>query len=257
MLSYENIIAEVAEHLATHDSHGYSQPNRAGSGRIESIILSDGTLVSIHTGDYDCSEMVRTCVAAAGLIDWNYWASYMWTGNEDDVLRDAGFDRYSYANLHLKRGDILWMSGHTGVYLGNNLMADAHGDEYHGISGPNVGDQTGAEIEIRPVWSCSWTRVYRYSGDPRVGYNDEDASPYCNIVEVLEMSPTTVTFKGRYNIRDAASLTSNVVGVYDAGESVIIDRIVLAEGIFWGHYIGASSGADRYVCVGHLDAVKM
>ena len=255
MLSYKNIIAEVAEHLAEDDSHGYSQPNRAGTGGVEVICLSDGTLVSIHTGDYDCSEMVRTCVAAAGLIDWDYWSSYMWTGNEDSVLREAGFIRVEYDPDKLLRGDILWKTGHTGVYLGNYMMADAHGDEYGGITGPNTGDQTGYEIEIRSVWNCSWDRAYRYAGEERDSADQGVYTPYYE--EIDTMTPVTIMFNGDYNIRDAAGFNSNVVSSFAGGETVTIDSIVLADGIFWGHYIGSSSGADRYVCVGHMDAAQV
>lgn len=163
LTSNRDMIAEAAEHLARHDEHGYSQPHRAGSGGVEWLQHSDGTWYALHTGDYDCSEMVRSCVAAAGLIDWDYWSSYMWTGNEDAVLRGAGFERVPLDSL--ERGDVLWMDGHTGVYLGAGLMADAHGDEYGDIWGPSVGDQTGREIEIRSVWSCGWTRAYRAPED--------------------------------------------------------------------------------------------
>ena len=158
MITHAEAIAQCAEHIAAHDAHGYSQPNRAGWGE-ETLAFSDGTPYSISWGDFDCSEMVRSCVAAAQLVDHDYWASYMWTGNEDEVLRGAGFTTVPLADM--RRGDVLWKPGHTGVYLGGGLMADAHGDEYGGIDGPNEGDQTGREIEIRSVWSCGWERCYR------------------------------------------------------------------------------------------------
>ena len=157
-ISFSEAIAQCAEHIAQHDSHGYSQPNRSGHG-TESLRFSDGTPYAIHWGDYDCSEMVRTCVAAAGLVDQDYWKSYMWTGNEDEVLRGAGFKTVALSAK--RRGDVLWKTGHTGIYLGNSLMADAHGDEYGGINGPTEGDQTGREIEIRSVSKCAWERCYR------------------------------------------------------------------------------------------------
>ena len=263
MLSYEDMIAEIAERIAEDDSHGYSQPNREGTGGIQTLCLSDGSLVSVHTGDYDCSELVRTCVAGAGLVDWDYWASYMWTGNEDAVLREAGFIRVDYDPDYLVRGDILWKTGHTGVYLGDYMMADAHGDEYGGIDGPNTGDQTGREIEIRSVWNCNWTRAYHYAGPARDGYippeqPSSDPQPsYSEEVETIYMAPTAVRFTDNYNIRDGVGLNSNVVGMYEKGESVVIDSITLKDGIFWGHYVGASSLADRYICVGHLDAVEI
>lgn len=160
MISYAEAIAQCAEHIAAHDSHGYSQPNRKGYGS-EQLKFADGTPYAVHRGDYDCSEMARQCAEAAGLLSPD---SYMWTGNEDAVLKSAGFEVVPLGEK--RRGDILWKTGHTGIYLGDGLMADAHGDERGGIDGPSEGDQTGREIEVRSVWSCSWQRCYR----PPEGY---------------------------------------------------------------------------------------
>lgn len=160
-LSYAEKIAQCAEHIARDDSHGYSQPNRKGWGS-EGLKFSDGSAYSVHRGDYDCSEMARQCAEAAGLLSPD---SYMWTGNEDSVLTGAGFARLPYSPSNLQRGDILWKTGHTGVYLGGGMMADAHGDEVGGIDGPTEGDQTGREIEIRPVASCRWETTYRPPSD--------------------------------------------------------------------------------------------
>lgn len=177
LTSNADMIAEAAEHLARHDTHGYSQPNRAGSGGVEWLQFSDGTWYKLHTGDYDCSEMVRSCVAAAGLIDWDYWSSYMWTGNEAETLYGAGFTDAPLGDL--ERGDVLYMPGHTGVYLGGGLMADAHGDEHGDIYGPSAGDQTGREIEVRGVWSCAWTRAYRA---PEESMTDQQIDKLADVV---------------------------------------------------------------------------
>lgn len=254
MLKYSEIVAEVAEHIAKHDSHGYSQPNRAGTGGIESFQLSDGTWVKIHTGDYDCSEMVRTCVAAAGLLDWDYWSSYMWTGNEDEVLRAAGYQQVVCDPDILERGDILWKTGHTGIYLGNYYMADAHGDEYGGISGPNTGDQTGREIEIRNVYSCNWTRAYRYMGPERSGATPSTPKTYGDDT----MTPTKFRFVSETVIRDAPTMNSNIVAQgadgYMAGDEVTIDSLAYADGIVWGGYTGGS-GNRRWVAIGYTSRV--
>ena len=166
LLTYQEMMAEVGEHIALHDAHGYSQTNREGDGTVEHLTFSDGTPYKIHGGDYDCSEDMRMCVAAVGLVPWGYWDSYMWTENEDEVLTSHGFKRIPFDWETTQRGDILWVKGHTGIALGAGLQADAHGDEYGGITGPNQGDQTGHEIEIRDLqWYWTWT--YRYVGPQR------------------------------------------------------------------------------------------
>lgn len=155
--------AQVMEHIAEHDSHGYSQPNRSGDGTIETVSLSDGSYVSIHGGDYDCSESARVCVNCALTGRSAAPIEYMWTGNEDEELRANGFVRFVFDSDKVQRGDVLWVSGHTGIALGKQLQADAHGDENGGITGPRQGDQTGHEVEIRSL-RYTWTYMYRYFG---------------------------------------------------------------------------------------------
>ncbi len=166
LISYQDMIAEGAEHYATHDAHGYSQPNREGDGTVEHLTYSDGTPYKVHGGDADCSELARMCVAAAGLIPWDYWDSYMWSENTYDVLTSHGFVRLPFNWYEVQRGDILWKPGHVGVALGDGMQADAHGDEYGGITGPSQGDQTGHEIEVRDL-KWYWSHIYRYVGPER------------------------------------------------------------------------------------------
>lgn len=163
MLTIPEKIAQVAEHIARHDSHGYSQPSRAGDGTTETVTLSDGSKVVIHGGDYDCSEMVRVCVNCALSGNYKSPIDFMYTGNQDGELKAQNFTRMSFSASKVKRGDILLVSGHTGVAVGNGKQADAHGDEYGGINGPNRGDQTGNEVEVRSL-RTSWTYIYRYAG---------------------------------------------------------------------------------------------
>ena len=151
-------IAQVAIHFAEHDAHGYSQPNR-GTGSKEAITVRDGTKVTISSSDVDCSELVRQCVNAVlgfDAIDW------MWTLNEDEMLTSFGFVRLDYSASAVKRGDVLWRSGHTGVALGHKKQAEALMDEHGGINGYSRGDQTGKEVAINRTKAGSWTYIYRY-----------------------------------------------------------------------------------------------
>lgn len=155
-------IAQVAEHFADHNAHGYSQPNR-GTGGTEVIKLSDGTSVTISSSDVDCSEMARQCVCCALTGSWTSPIGYMWTGDEDEKLRSVGFARMDYSESIVRRGDVLWVSGHTGVAIGNGMQADAHGSEnpYNYKHGER-GDQTETEVNKRSL--RSWTYIYRYAG---------------------------------------------------------------------------------------------
>ena len=39
-LSYNEKAAQLMEHLCNHDSHGYSQPNRKGTGEADVVLFS-------------------------------------------------------------------------------------------------------------------------------------------------------------------------------------------------------------------------
>lgn len=229
-LSVPERIAQVAEHFAKHSSHGYSQPNR-GSGSAESVCLSDDTRVAVTNGDLDCSEMVRQCVDAAINGGHTLPIAYMWTGDEDEKLRSVGFKRIAYDPAKVRRGDVLWVKGHTGIALGGGKQADAHGDENGGITGPSRGDQTGHEIEVRGL--RSWTYIYRYDDSPAV-----------------VPAGFTVTAGTERNVRSVPSTSSSstITGILKPGESVICRGLTYANGLAWGVYDNYS-GKVRYIAL--------
>lgn len=125
--------------------------------------------VKVHGGDYDCSESVRMCYAAAGVLPWGYWDSYMWTGIERDVLTRHGFAEINVSSAaKMRRGDVLLKSGHTEMYLGDGLQAGARGNEWGGISGGEQGDQSGYEISKSAYRQGQWSTAFRYVGSHEV-----------------------------------------------------------------------------------------
>jgi hypothetical protein len=104
--------------------------------------------------------MVRRCVNAALGREA---IEFLWTGNEDEQLRALGFARLPFSGTTVRRGDVLWVRGHTGIAIGGGLQADAHGDEVGGLSGPTGGDNTGHEVEVRSL--RTWTYIYRWEED--------------------------------------------------------------------------------------------
>jgi len=93
----------------------------------------------------------------------------MWTGNERELLKECGYVQVNFRNL--KRGDILWKTGHTEMYLGNGLQGGARIDENGGTHGYTQGDQTGNEIGRsafdQSYWN--WESAWRYFGTRTVG----------------------------------------------------------------------------------------
>ena len=233
--------AQTAEHFAVHNTHGYSQHNR-GKGGAETIMLSDGTKVTVSNADVDCSELARQCVNVALSGSYRRPIEFMWTGNEDEELRTHGFERIAFARSKVRRGDILLRSGHTGVALGGGRQAEAVHDENYGLGGVQ-GDQTGTEVAVNQL-SANWTYIYRYGGE-----DVPDDEPEAFAVE------QTVKFKAKSRVHVAPKVKSKHTYTYKPGESVTIDGLLIAEGYTWGTYVG-SHGARRYVILGSAERVS-
>lgn len=154
-LSYAMAAAETCDHFIDHPVHGYSQINRDGTGEVETITLSDGTQVSFQSGDRDCSRLMQTCYVVVGALPRGM---HMWTGNEREILLDNGFVEVSLDEV--QRGDVLWRTGHTEMYLGNGIQGGARQSEYGTIDG-QTGDQTGEEIARSAYDRWEWESAYR------------------------------------------------------------------------------------------------
>lgn len=232
-LTYAERIAQAAEQIAADDSMGYSQPNRSGwGGKV--IHYTDGSTYTIPGGDTDCSEMVRRCVnAGLGREE----IEYMWTGNERAELAALGFRQVRLDRK--RRGDILWKTGHTGVYLGDGLMADAQVDEVGGIDGPQGGDQTGREIAVRRAASLPWEECWR----PPVGTVDD-----------APVEPA----QGPWDISRGIDISNWQGGGFNGDETAAGFVIVKAsEGVGWADsfaagFLGAALAAGKLVGVYHF-----
>ena len=165
-LSVAEKAAQIAEHLANHDAHGYSQPSRAGIGTGghagETVTLSDGSTVGISTGDRDCTSLAIECYAAQGVDTGGAWYS----GDMADKMPATGnfelLPRSTWRDP--KRGDILLAVGkHAAVALGGGKLAEALRSEHHSTDGAS-GDQDGGEILIRALYDDGWNHVIRYCG---------------------------------------------------------------------------------------------
>jgi len=237
VLSVPEKIAQVSEHFAAHAAHGYSQYER-GTGSAETVKLSDGSLVTISGHDIDCSDMVRQCVNVALSGSYKRPITYMWTGTEDAELTAQGFKRMAFDRSKVRRGDILWREGHTGVAVGSAKQAEAFSDENGGLGGRS-GDQTGREVAINPL-SSNWSRIYRYGNS---------AEP-----EVFPVSQT-IKFKAKSRVHTQPKVKSEYTYTYQPGETVNIDGLLVSEGYAWGTYVG-SKGSRRYVILGSVERIE-
>jgi hypothetical protein len=138
-------------------SCGYSQPNRK---HISVAYLKAGT------AETDCS---------AGVSYWLYMGKYLnenpWfhTAIEREYLQEHGFQLID-ANagfVKMERNDVLWRPGHTALYIGEGLQAEALRDENHdaGYEGTTPGDNDGGETVVRKL-TYDWDYVIRKVDKP-------------------------------------------------------------------------------------------
>ena len=231
-------------HLVTHPAHGYSQPARAGDGTIETLRLSDGTVTTVHGGDYDCSEAVRMCYVAAGVLPRG---CYMWTGNEAALLKSHGFAGVGLGDLRV--GDVLLRRGHTEmvVSVGGRLMqAGFRISEHRTIKGAR-GDQTGWESAYSALNPSAWSWAYRYVGGQPTGASK--ATVHNATVSTSVPAGTYQCVVDALNVRAGAGTGYAKVAQYKRGETVVLDgTAVVADGCVWGRYTGRS-GKKRFVAV--------
>ncbi len=138
-------------------SCGYSQPNRKH--------ISVGYLEA-GTAETDCSAGVSWWLYKGGYLGENPWFH---TAIEREYLQGHGFQLID-ANagfVRMERNDVLWRPGHTALYIGDGMQAEALRTERHdaGYDGSTPGDQDGGETVVRPL-TYDWDYVLRKAQKP-------------------------------------------------------------------------------------------
>lgn len=131
-------------------SCGYSQPKR---DHLSEAYLLQGT------AETDCSYGVN----------WALWKGKMLpecigfsTRTMIDYLEAQGFTLCKFGSIEPQRNDVLWKTGHTAMYIGDGLQAEALRTERYdaGYSGSTPGDQDGGETVVRAL-TDDWTYILR------------------------------------------------------------------------------------------------
>lgn len=129
-------------------SCGYSQYDRKN---ISVERLKNGT------AETDCSAGVSWWLYKGGLLGENPW---FYTAIEIDYLTEHGFALLKASDVTPKRNDVLWRSGHTALYIGDGMQAEALWSENRSIDG-EPGDQTGGETLVREYPAGGWDYILR------------------------------------------------------------------------------------------------
>ena len=142
--------------IAKNNGYGYDQPTRqTGWEKYQ----SDPNCAS-QCGSFDCTSFISAVLTAAGYFKTNP----NFAGNEASELEGVGFKQVATSattSANLQPGDILIAANHTEMYIGNNQNVGAHINENDGVSGGQVGDQTGNEISVKPFYDDNWIGVFR------------------------------------------------------------------------------------------------
>ena len=148
--------------IAKNNGYGYDQPGRA-TGWVK--WQADPSCTK-SCGSFDCSSFVAAALTEAGYFKTNPNFN---TTSEASYLSQAGFKNVtSSVNLgtgaNMLPGDILLNTAdHTAMFIGNGQLVQASENEFGGIAGGQVGDQTGQEIWTRSYYNFPWNQVWRAS----------------------------------------------------------------------------------------------
>lgn len=206
MLSYPERAAQVMEHLVTCPSHGYSQYSRQGDGGTEVVTLSDGSKVTIATGDRDCSSSVIDAWERA-LPGSTGGATY--TGNMRRGFTESGcFTWHPWGDGYKpRRGDVyLNETHHTEMYVGGGRLAGFRGSEKGTIDGVE-GDQTGRESRISDVYTYSkgWDGILAYTGPEVQGEEEDDMTEILiNVPKSDDMAASVTVYVCGDQVHDIA-----------------------------------------------------
>ena len=232
--------AELGRHAAANDNIGYCQAHR---NTFYERLAETGTwdpadIATPCEGDCcrDCTTVwqavgERHGIEALKRLDPDPYGDTTYTANARSRYEAAGFQVltggfFTGSDAHLLPGDCLL---NERVHMAMQL--DVGWDVGAGVWNPEDGTQVAGE---EPV--------------------EEEAT--LGVTNIVAGATYRVTSDIGSRVRDAPSLSGNVVTSYSKGETVILDGwSALADGYLWGRYTGGS-GALRYIAACKVEATE-
>ena len=158
-------IAEAARQCCMNDNIGYSRGtssifgiNSTRYGLWEEMMKTGDIRKIKEQVNCDCSSMVISCIYIAG-VPYAENHKEMYTAIEDSVLTILGFTRIPYDLKAVRKGDVLWREGHTGIVI--------EGNENSGPSKtPKYVEEATTLVNVRTEASGSAPNLKEY---PRLG----------------------------------------------------------------------------------------
>lgn len=170
MAKRNEVAAYFHGRMARDDRFGYTQ----GSGRWGSGPLEDwecqGVVGHFLVGDRDCSSSVIDCwnEALNGSVFEGALSGATYTGNMRWVFVNSGlFEWHPMGDGYIAQtGDVyLNETQHTAMCQSAvpDILSEALINEWGGITGGQVGDQTGREFVVRGYWDFPWDGILAYN----------------------------------------------------------------------------------------------
>ena len=191
MATPSEVAALLHAHLCEHGWHGYTQgPGRWGDGEGVCSLDIDGETYSVGQGDRDCSSSVIDCWRQA--LRGTPWEGSLdgatYTGDMRRVFVGSGlFDWRPMGDGYVaRRGDVyLNERDHTAMCQSAepDMLSEFAINEFGGITGGQVGDQTGGESRISPYYDYPWDGIlaYNHKADGHAPAYDTEATMQCII----------------------------------------------------------------------------
>ena len=193
---------------------------------------------------YNCSYLSTCAYKAAGLT------IPRWQGHQNG---DGSQSDWVYRNGHwvtdpskLKVGDL--------VFFGTKRTNTTHvGIVSKAGSTPYIIDSTPSRgvAERKLPLSAGFVG----GGWPLKALPKED-STVANY-ELIKVDKIVTVKRGGVNIRTQPSTKASIVGAYEGGAKVVIDRIAFSAGLVWGSYVGLTSGKRRFIALASCDLCEV
>lgn len=174
--------AGIHRHLCECPKHGYTQgAGRWGGFAGTEVITVCGREYIIDAGDFDCSSSTvyawqkalegtpyEGVLGHGGCDSRGVWRSW-YTGNMRALFVGSGLFEWVPVERAVKGDLYLNERAHVAMCQGDGMLSEFLLNENGGITGGQMGDQTGGESVVRPYWDFPWDGCLHLCKDVEIG----------------------------------------------------------------------------------------
>lgn len=204
------IAAAIHRHMCECPKHGYTQGSgRWGAGpQADCTLWLDGRKYVVPGNDFDCSSSVKKawelalqyteyagCLGVDGYDAHGNWVSW-YTGNERSGFLSTGLFDWMPMSFTADTGDLYLNERHHVAMCQTqqpDVLSEFLSNEWGGITGGSVGDQTGGESVVRAFWwpSWGWDGILHYNGKADADMTPQQAQQLQFIYDHLHWNDQT------------------------------------------------------------------